>query len=91
LRVLFVFVVLAHHRRRVLHFNVTDRDSVYGHVFRERVKGMGVREVLTAPHSPWQNLSFAKTPSTGKPLIGSDQETNRRPMISTLFSLLRLL
>ena len=82
LHVLFVLVVLAHHRRRVLHFNVTehptaawtaqqivdafpddsapsyllrDRDSVYGHVFRQRVKGMGVDEVLTAPHSPWQN------------------------------------
>src|SRR5467141_2562604 len=82
LRVLFVFVVLAHDRRRVLHFNVTehptaawtaqqivdafpddsapsyllrDRDAVYGHVFRQRVKGMGVGEVLTAPHSPWQN------------------------------------
>jgi len=24
-------------------------------VFRQRVKGMGVGEVLTAPHSPWQN------------------------------------
>ena len=82
LRVLFVLVVLAHHRRRVVHFNVTehptaawtaqqivdafpddsapsyllrDRDSVYGHVFRQRVKGMGIGEVLTAPHSPWQN------------------------------------
>src|SRR6266581_1870222 len=82
LRVLFVFVVLAHDRRRVLNFNVTehpsaawtaqqivdafpddsapsyllrDRDSVYAHVFRQRVKGMGVGEVLTAPHSPWQN------------------------------------
>ena len=82
LRVLFVFVVLAHDRRRVLHFNVTehptaawtaqqivdafpddsapsyllrDRDSVYGHVFRQRVKGRGVGEVLTAPQSPWQN------------------------------------
>src|SRR5438128_2358446 len=91
LRVLFVFVVLAHDRRRVLHFNVTehptaawtaqqlvdafpddsapsyllrDRDSVYGHVFRQRVKGMGVGEVLTTPHSPWQN-SFAER------LIGS--------------------
>src|SRR6266446_1009801 len=32
-----------------------DRDSVYGHVFRQRVKGMGIGEVLTAPHSPWQN------------------------------------
>jgi hypothetical protein len=24
-------------------------------VFRQRLKGMGVGEVLTAPHSPWQN------------------------------------
>jgi len=82
LRILFVFVVLAHDRRRVLHFNVTehptaawtaqqivdafpedsapsyllrDRDSVYGHVFRQRVKGIGMDEVLTAPQSPWQN------------------------------------
>jgi putative transposase len=82
LRVFFVLVVLAHHRRRVLHFNVTehptahwtaqqivdafpdesapkfllrDRDSVYGQTFRQRVKGMGIQEVLTAPRSPWQN------------------------------------
>ncbi len=82
LHVLFVLVVVAHHRRRVLHFNVTehptaawtaqqivdafpddsapsyllrDRDSVYGHAFQHRVKGMGIHEVLTAPHSPWQN------------------------------------
>jgi putative transposase len=32
-----------------------DRDSVYGHVFQQRVKGMGICEVLTAPQSPWQN------------------------------------
>jgi putative transposase len=82
LRVLFVLVVLAHHRRRVVHFNVTehptahwtaqqivdafpddsapayllrDRDQVYGERFRHRVKGMRIEEVLTAPHSPWQN------------------------------------
>ena len=81
-RVLFVLVVLAHHRRRVVHFNVTehptarwtaqqivdtfpddsapsyllrDRDRVYGQQFRHRVKRMGIEEVLTAPHSPWQN------------------------------------
>jgi putative transposase len=81
-RVLFVLVVLAHHRRRVLHFNVTehptaawtaqqivdafpddtapsyllrDRDQVYGHAFRQRVKGLRIVEVLTAAHSPWQN------------------------------------
>ena len=79
LRVLFVLVVLAHHRRRVVHFNVTehptahwtaqqivdafpndtapsyllrDRDAVYGYAFRQRVKGMGIGEVLTAPSQP---------------------------------------
>ena len=41
-----------------------DRDTVYGHVFRQRVKGMQIREVLTAARSPWQNL-FAER------LIGS--------------------
>jgi putative transposase len=82
LRVLFVLVLLAHHRRRVVHFSVTehpsaawtaqqiveafpddtapayvlrDRDTIYGHAFRQRVKGMQIREILTAPRSPWQN------------------------------------
>jgi len=32
-----------------------DRDQIYGQQFRHRVKGMGIAEVLTAPHSPWQN------------------------------------
>jgi putative transposase len=82
LRVLFVLVVLAHHRRRIVHFNVTehptahwtaqqivdafpnetapcylfrDRDRVYAESFRRRVKGLGIDEVVTTPHSPWQN------------------------------------
>ena len=81
-RILYVFLVVAHDRRRVVHFNVTtnptafwtaqqmieafpgdtapgyllrDRDGIYGNYFRERVAGMGVKEVLTAPRSPWQN------------------------------------
>jgi hypothetical protein len=92
LRVLFVLVVLAHHRRRVVHFNVTehpttawtarqiveafpndtapayllrDRDHVYGLVFRQRVKGMGIREVLTAAHSPWQKAQASHCTSFG--------------------------
>jgi hypothetical protein len=92
LRVLFILVVLTHHRRGIVHFNVTehptahwtaqqivdafpndsapsyllrDRDQVYGEQFRHRVKGMRIDEVLTAPHSPWQN-PFAER------LIGSD-------------------
>lgn len=79
--VLFVLVVLAHHRRRVVHFNVTehptawwtwqqvveafpedtapryllrDRDKIYGCDFRERIRGMSIKEVLSAPASPWQ-------------------------------------
>ena len=81
-QLLFVFVILSHARRRVIHFNVTanptaewtaqqiveafpwdtapkyllrDRDSIYGGWFRRRVKSMGIQEVLTAYHSPWQN------------------------------------
>jgi len=81
-QLLFVFVILSHARRRVVHFNVTanptaewtaqqiveafpwdtapkyllrDRDSIYGGWFQRRVKSMGIEEVLTAYHSPWQN------------------------------------
>ncbi len=32
-----------------------DRDGGYGEKFCETAKGMGIREVLTAPRSPWQN------------------------------------
>ena len=32
-----------------------DRDSIYGSFFRRRVANMGIREVITARQSPWQN------------------------------------
>jgi transposase InsO family protein len=32
-----------------------DRDASYGQVFRNRLRAMGIREVVTAPRSPWQN------------------------------------
>jgi putative transposase len=81
-RILFCFLVLFHHRRRVVNFNVTadplgpwaaqqvieafpfdeaprfllrDRDSVYEERFRRRIRGMGITEVVIAPHAPWQN------------------------------------
>ncbi len=79
-RVLYVFIVLRHDRRQVVHFSVTTnpyaewaaqqivdvfpyeeaprfllRDGIYGDYFQNRVKGMGVEEVLIAPRSPWQN------------------------------------
>ena len=36
-------------------FPIRDRDSIYGHDFQRRVAGMRIEEVITAPHSPWQN------------------------------------
>jgi putative transposase len=81
-RILFVFLVMSHDRRRVLHFNVTahptaewtadqilqafpwdtapryllrDRDSIYGDTFRRQISSMEIKQVLTAPRSPWQN------------------------------------
>jgi transposase InsO family protein len=36
-------------------FMIRDRDGIYGHDFRERVKHMVIEEVITAPRSPWQN------------------------------------
>jgi len=32
-----------------------DRDSIYGAFFRNRVKNMGIKEVISAPQSPWQS------------------------------------
>ena len=32
-----------------------DRDRIYDDVFRQRVRHMGIEDVLIAPRSPWQN------------------------------------
>jgi putative transposase len=32
-----------------------DRDRIYGASFRQRVRNIGIEEVLIAPRSPWQN------------------------------------
>jgi putative transposase len=32
-----------------------DRDASYGQAFRDRVRAMGINEVVTAARSPWQN------------------------------------
>jgi len=64
--VLYVFFVLAHDRRRVLHFNVTEHPSAAWTAqqiietfpedtapkYMARVSGIGINEVLTAPQSP---------------------------------------
>jgi hypothetical protein len=31
-----------------------DRDRIFGHEFVQPVKVMGIKQVLLAPHSPWQ-------------------------------------
>jgi putative transposase len=36
-------------------FLIRDRDSLYGEKFQRRLSAMGIRQVLTAPQSPWQN------------------------------------
>jgi len=37
-----------------------DRDSIYGTFFCQRVKNMGIKQVITAPRSPW-SVSLAKS------------------------------
>jgi transposase InsO family protein len=32
----------------------SDRDAIFGTDFRDQVRDMGIREVLSAPRSPWQ-------------------------------------
>ena len=34
---------------------IRDRDSIYGAAFRQRLKNMGIKQVVIAPRSPWQN------------------------------------
>ena len=80
-QILYVFLVLAHERRRILHFAVTahptaewtiqqlreafpwdtapqyllrDRDRIFGKEFVDQVTAMGIKQVLSAPRSPWQ-------------------------------------
>jgi len=36
-------------------YPLRDRDAAYGRSFGERAQAMGIREVVTAPRSPWQN------------------------------------
>ena len=34
---------------------IRDRDAIYGDAFQRQVRAMGIRQVLAAPRSPWQN------------------------------------
>jgi hypothetical protein len=81
-QILYVFLALAHDRRRILHLDVTahptaewtgqqlcdafpwdsapryllrDRDRIFGGDFTKQVQDMGMKQVLSAPRSPWQS------------------------------------
>jgi putative transposase len=95
-KILFVLLILAHNRRRLVHFNITehppaqwtaqqvvdafpwgavphyllrDREAIYGAHFRQRVRHMGIEEVLIASRSPWHNPYVER-------LIGSIRSNN---------------
>jgi putative transposase len=38
----------------VPHYLLRDRDRIFGHEFVEQVEAMGIKQVLSAPRSPWQ-------------------------------------
>lgn len=42
-------------------FLIRDRDGIYGHAFRKRVQSMGIKEIMIAPRSPWQNPYAERT------------------------------
>ena len=90
-QVLYVFLVLAHERRRIVHFGVTphptadwivqqlreafpwgsaprfllrDRDRIFGREFVEQVEAFGIRQVLSAPRSPWQRAYIERVIGT---------------------------
>ena len=48
-------VVQAFPGDEVPRFLISDRDSIYGEFFRQRIKHLGIEQVVTAPRSPWQN------------------------------------
>jgi putative transposase len=48
-------VIEAFSERDAKRYLIRDRDSLYGHEFRRRIQSLGMKEVVTAPRSPWQN------------------------------------
>ena len=43
------------HSLGIPRYLLRDRDGIYGKKFREAATWLGIREVLAAPQSPWQN------------------------------------
>ena len=104
-QVLYVFLVLAHDRRRIVHFNVTahptaewtgqqlreafpfeqvprhllrDRDGIFGGEFRKDVEAMGIKEVLSAPCSPWQRAYMERVIGTIRARLPRPHDRSQR-------------
>jgi putative transposase len=107
-------MVLAHDRRRILHFGLTahptaewntqqprhafpwdtapryllrDRDRIFGDDFTKQVKDMGIKEVLSAPRSPWERAHIDRIIGTLRResldhVIGFDKASLRRTFSS---------
>jgi putative transposase len=115
-QILYVFLVLARERRRILHFAVTahptaewtvqqlreafpwetapryllrDRDRIFGKEFADQVRAMGIKQVLSAPGSPWQRAYVERVIGTLRRecldhLIVFNQQSLRRHLRSFL-------
>src|SRR5258707_595780 len=66
-----------------------DRDASYGQVFRNRLQAMGIKEVVTAARSPWQNAYVERIIGSVRPecldhviIFG---ERHLRPVLSSYF------
>ena len=71
-----------------------DRDSIYGDAFSDTVDSLGIREVLTAARSPWQNpyverligsTAWLWQPKTLRPVLMATRQLiyrKRRPATS---------
>jgi putative transposase len=45
-----------------------DHDAIYGEVFRHRIAGMGITEVISSPSSSWQNPYVERLIGSIRPL-----------------------
>jgi transposase InsO family protein len=58
---------------------VRDRDAVYGHVVKRRLRALGIRDRPTARRSPWQNAYVERLIGSARREFG---ETHLRRIVS---------
>jgi putative transposase len=64
-----------------------DRDTSYGGCFQQRARVMGIKEVVTAPRSPWQNAYVERViGSIRRECLDHVLVINERHLRSVLFS-----